>query len=58
MWVTVKSVEKLAHIAACDILGYAVALTDLLGDACFVIFALRSSRILEPTKFRQNISPW
>lgn len=43
---TVKSVEELTHIAACDILGYAVALTDLLGDACFVIFALQEFKNL------------
>ena len=42
----VESVEELAHIAACDILGYAVALTDLLGDACFVIFALQEFKNL------------
>ena len=42
----VESVEELAHIAACDILGYAVALTDLLGDACFVIFALQELKNL------------
>ena len=36
---TVESIEELAHVAACDIAGYAIALADLLGDARFVISA-------------------
>jgi len=37
--VPVESIEELAHVAACDFPGYAVAIADLLGDARFVISA-------------------
>ncbi len=37
---TVEGIEELAHVAACDIPGYAVGIADLLRDARFVISAL------------------
>jgi hypothetical protein len=44
--VPLESIEELVHVAAGDILGYAVAIADLLGDPRFVISALQEFKDL------------